>query len=85
MAHKINTEDWDNFDVELYSRRVKRTDCRLHTFRIQYNIYKSDKDLNNPLQAIDYVVAYSRSEAIHAWGKWKGLIKKIARVDPWKK
>ena len=85
MAHKVQTKDWDSFDIELYSRRVKRTDCRLHTYRIQYNIYKSDKDLNNPLQAIDYVVAYSRSEAIHTWGKWKGLIKKIEIVKGWKR
>ena len=85
MAHKVQTKDWDSFDIELYSRRVKRTDCRLHTYRIQYNLYKSDKDLDNPLQAIDYVVAYSRSEAIHTWGKWKGLIKKIEIVKGWKR
>ena len=85
MAHKVQTKDWDSFDIELYSRRVKRTDCRLNTYRIQYDIYKSDKDLHNPLQAIDYVVAYSRDEAIRTWGKWKGLIKKIEIVKGWKK
>lgn len=85
MAHKVQTKDWDSFDIELYSRRVKRTDCRLHTYRIQYNIYKSHKDLHNPRQAIDYVVAYSRDEAIRTWGKWKGLVKKITIVAPWKK
>jgi len=85
MGYKINTKEWDRFNVDLYARRVKRSDCRLHTYRIQYNCYKSDKDINNPLQGIDYVVAYSRDEAVRAWGKWSGLIKKIQIVAPWKK
>lgn len=85
MAHKIDTKDWDNFDIDLYSRRVKRSDCRLNTYRIQYNCFKHEKDMHNPIQAIDYVVAYSRYEAIKTWGKWKGLIKKITIVAPWKK
>ncbi len=85
MAHKVQTKDWDNFNIDLYAQRVKRTDCRLHTYRIQYNVYKSDKQMQNTILAIDYVVAYSRDEAIRTWGKWKGLIKKITRVEPWKK
>lgn len=85
MGHIVNNEQWDNFNIDLYARRVKRTDCRLHTYRIQYNYYKSDKDINNPLQAIDYAVAYSRDEAVRDWGKWKDLIIKIEKVTPWKK
>mgnify|MGYP001366654031 FL=1 len=81
MAHKLNIEQWDNFNLYLYSQRVKKENNNMNVFRIKYRYFKNSQEMDNPIQAIDYVVALDRAEAIKVWDKWEGLIVKIEKIS----
>tara|TARA_R100000734_G_scaffold18322_1_gene15141 strand:+ start:1377 stop:1625 length:249 start_codon:yes stop_codon:yes gene_type:complete len=81
MAHKLNIEQWDNFNLYLYSQRVKKENNGMNVFRIKYRYFKNSQEMDNPIQAIDYVVALDRAEAIKVWDKWEGLIVKIEKIN----
>jgi hypothetical protein len=82
MAHIINVEAWDNFNASLYAQRVKTNDVFQSLYKITYKYFKNSRKMDNPIQAVEYVVAYDRDEAIKTWGKWKGLINKIEKIKP---
>jgi len=82
MAHIVNVEAWDNFDLSLYAKRVKINDVFQSLYKISYNYFRNSRDMNNPIQAVEYIVAYDKEEAIKTWGKWKGLVYKIEKINP---
>ena len=82
MAHIVNAEAWDNFDTALYSQRVNINDVFQSLYEIRYNYFQNSMEMNNPIQAVEYVVAYDKDEAIKTWGKWKDLIIKIEKINP---
>jgi len=82
MAHIVKAEAWDNFDTALYAQRVKINDVFQSLYEIRYNYFQNSREINNPIQALEYVVAYDKDEAIKTWGKWKDLIIKIEKINP---
>ena len=87
MSYTINVEDWENkwrgsFDVLLYAQRLDKENNGMYLFKISSNYFKNSKEMFNPKKRIDYVVAHDRDEAIKTWGKWRGLINKIEKINP---
>jgi len=82
MAHIVKAEAWDNFNPSIYAQRVKINDVFQSLYQIKYNYFKNSREINNPIQAVEYIVAYDKDEAIKTWGKWKDLIIKIEKINP---
>tara|TARA_R100001480_G_scaffold142255_1_gene139729 strand:- start:416 stop:664 length:249 start_codon:yes stop_codon:yes gene_type:complete len=82
MAHIVKAEAWDNFNPSIYAQRVKINDVFQSLYQIKYNYFKNSREMNNPIQAVEYIVAYDKDEAIKTWGKWKDLIIKIEKINP---
>tara|TARA_R100000081_G_C4761031_1_gene139885 strand:- start:39 stop:287 length:249 start_codon:yes stop_codon:yes gene_type:complete len=82
MAHIVKAEAWDNFNPSLYAKRIKSNDVFQSLYQITYKYFQNSRKMDNPIQAVEYVVAYDKDEAIKTWGKWRGLINKIEKINP---
>tara|TARA_R100000353_G_scaffold145939_1_gene104716 strand:+ start:1652 stop:1885 length:234 start_codon:yes stop_codon:yes gene_type:complete len=76
--NRLKSFKWNNFDQELYLRYLKARG--MYKYRITYKYYKGNNTNAECCQAIKYITAYDRKDAINKFDLWKGLILKVEKL-----
>ena len=77
---RFRVDWWDNFNDELYCNYLIRKDEYMNTYKITYRYYKGVNTDAEMCQAIKYIQAEDRQEAIKLFDMWEKLIIKIEKL-----
>ncbi len=77
---QLKIDWWCNFNEELYCNYLIAKDERMNTYRILYRTYKGNNTYAPIVQAVKYVKADDKQEAIKLFGLWEKLIISIEKV-----
>ena len=77
---KFKLDWWDKFNEELYCNYLIAKEERMNTYKIIYKYYKGANTDAECCQAVTYVTADDKPEAIKLCGLWQKLIISIEKV-----
>ena len=77
---QLRIDWWDKFNEELYCNYLIAKDEKMNTYKILYKYYKGANTDAECCQAVKYVKADDRQEAIKLCGLWQKLIISIEKV-----
>ena len=77
---QLRVDWWCNFNEELYCNYLIAKDEKMNTYRILYRTYKGNNTDAPIVQAVKYVKADDKQEAIKLFGLWEKLIISIEKV-----
>ena len=77
---RLRVDYWDNFNDELYCNYLIAKDEQMNTYRILYRTYKGSNTDAPIVQAVKYIKADDKQEAIKLFGLWEKLIISIEKV-----
>tara|TARA_R100001460_G_scaffold40487_1_gene75705 strand:- start:10923 stop:11171 length:249 start_codon:yes stop_codon:yes gene_type:complete len=77
---QLRKEFWHNFDEDLFFRFTLAKEERMNTYKIIYKYYKGSNTDAEMCQAIKYIQADDKQEAIARCDLWKPLIIKVEKV-----
>ena len=77
---QLRVDWWCNFNEELYCNYLIAKDEQMNTYKILYKYYKGANTDAESCQAVKYVKADDKQEAIKLFGLWEKLIISIEKV-----